>query len=137
MAISAHPSDNLAAHLARLRRGELGVLATVLEQCQNPEVPASLRLIALREATTHMKRAGKVHDIAATLSCGLADGNREIRLFAAEELAKYYEHTLRDLAAALEIASRARDAAGLARDRKRYAAFAHRVQRLEGKVQRR
>lgn len=132
--IDAHPADRLAAGLARLRQGQREAVRELLDGWQDERVPDGLRLAALREATTLMKRAGQVAEIAPTLAGALRDRDRQIRLFAAEELAKYYEHARRDYLAALEISLRARDAARLAGDRKAMSAFAHRIARLEGKI---
>ncbi len=134
--VESHAADRLAALVLRLRRGELDVASVVLERALEPGVPAPLRLIALRDATTQLKRAGSVATAVPALEAGLIDPSRELRLFASEELAKYYEHTLRDYEAALALSLKARDSATLGRDAKHQAAFAHRVKRLEGKVSR-
>ncbi len=132
--IDAHPSDRLAAHLARMRRGNAVQIEELLENWHHPEAPSALRLMILTELTVQMKRAGRLEDMVDPLSEALHDQHRDIRMYAAEELAKYHEHTRRDFPAALRISVHARDAAALARDSTRFAAFDHRVQRLERKV---
>lgn len=131
-----HAADKLAALLLRLRRGESAVAGALLRTTPETGIPAPLRLAALRDATTHVKREGSVEAAVPALEAGLLDPSRDIRLYAAEELAKFYEHERKDYEAALVLSLKARDSAMLARDAKRLAAFSHRVNRLEGKVSR-
>jgi len=134
--VESHAADRLAALLHRLRRGEAEIAATLLVESGQSGIPAPLRLAALRDATAHVKRDGGIELAVPTLETALLDPSRDIRLFAAEELAKYHEHVRKDYETALAIALKARDSALLARDPKSLAAFTHRVNRLEGKVSR-
>ena len=134
--VESHAADRLAALLHRLRRGEAEIAATLLVESGQSGIPAPLRLAALRDATAHVKRDGGIELAVPTLETALLDPSRDIRLFAAEELAKYHEHVRKDYETALTIALKARDSALLARDPKSLAAFTHRVNRLEGKVSR-
>jgi hypothetical protein len=133
---ASHPADRLAALLARLQRGDRSAASDLLAQWSTPEAPAPLRLRALREVTAHYKRAGNIEEAVEPLALALRDTDRQIRLFAAEELSKYLEHVRRDYEGALALSRRAAEAAALARDRRATATFAHRVRRLEGKVKR-
>jgi uncharacterized protein len=134
--IESHAADRIAAKLLRLRRGEHRMATELLDLQYQAAVPAPLRLAALREATTHVKRTGDIEKAIPALSATLVDPSRDLRLFAAEELAKYYEHTRKDYETALDIALKGRDSAQLARDARSHAAFSHRISRLEGKVSR-
>ena len=134
--IESHPSDRLAALLARLRRGDEAVVETLLGAWQQTGVPTPLRFAAFREAMAFVKRRRQLPLYVPVLDAAMVDPSRDIRLFAAEELAKYHEHTRKDFEAALDIAQKARDSAILARDAKALAAFSHRINRLQGKVSR-
>jgi uncharacterized protein YprB with RNaseH-like and TPR domain len=128
--------DRLAVALHRLRRfGDDDAIRTVSQLWRTPTAPADLRLRALRELSVALKRRRRHSDAAEEWLAGLRDPSRLVRLYAAEELAKYHEHTERDHAKALEVARRGADGAALARDAAAIAAFERRLRRLERKMQ--
>jgi len=128
--------DRLALALYRLRRlGDDAAIASVSELWRTPTAPVELRLRALRELSTVLKRRRRYSVACDEWIAGMRDPARPIRLFAAEELAKYLEHRERDPARALEVVRRGADGAALARDTVALAAFERRLRRLERKMQ--
>lgn len=129
--------DALALALHRLRRfaGD-DTLETLRALLHASIAPSDLRLRALRELSQCLKRARRYADAADEWRRALRDPSRAIRMYAAEELAKYLEHRERDHAAALAIAHAAVEGALLARDAEALAAFRHRASRLERKLAR-
>jgi uncharacterized protein YprB with RNaseH-like and TPR domain len=128
--------DRLALALYRLRRQpDDDAIVAIRELWRTPTAPVELRLRALRELSTVLKRRRRYSDATDEWLAGLRDPGRPIRLFAAEELAKYLEHRERDHARAIEIVRRGVDGAALARDVAAVAAFERRLRRLERKMQ--
>lgn len=128
--------DRLAVALHRLRRhGDSGAIAAIRQLWPTPTAPADLRLRALRELSVTLKRQRRHSEAAGEWRAALRDPSRPVRHYAAEELAKYYEHTERDHAKALEVARRGAEGAALARDEAAIAAFDRRLRRLERKMQ--
>jgi uncharacterized protein YprB with RNaseH-like and TPR domain len=131
----AHEIDRLAVALHRLRRlAAHDAIADLMLLWQTPTIPAALRLRALQELTTTLRRRGEVGAAVGEWQRGLADPSRAVRQYAAEELAKHLEHRERDHARALVIARQAADGAALARDDVARAAFERRLARLERKL---
>ena len=129
--------DALALALHRARRfAGADTLETLRVLWQGSIAPSDLRLRALRELSQCLKRAGHHADAAEEWRRALRDPSRAIRIYAAEELAKYLEHRERDNVAALAIAHAAVEGALLARDNEALAAFRHRASRLERKLAR-
>lgn len=127
--------DCLALALHRLRRhGSDESLADIRARWSVYTVPSALRLRALKELSTALKRRRRHTEAAVEWTRALADPSRPIRLFAAEELAKYFEHRERDPGRAREIARRAADGAALAGDEDATASFERRLVRLERKL---
>lgn len=128
--------DRLAVAVHRLRRfGGEDAITVVRHQWRTPTAPVALRLTALRELSVSFKRKRRFNDAVEEWLAALRDPSRTIRLYAAEELAKYHEHQERDHAKALEVARRGADGAALARDAAAIAAFDRRLRRLERKLQ--
>ena len=134
--VASHDADRLAALLLRLRRGQTDLARSVLAESLNSQIPAQLRLTAIRDATKQLKRERNIELATSDLEVALVDPSRDIRLYVAEELAKYHEHGRKDYRTALAISLKARDSALLARDTRLLNAFSHRIRRLEGKVSR-
>ncbi len=133
----AHPADRLGVALIHLRQGHLDrALPVVQETAGSPLVPAELRFRAVRETSTALKRSGRYTEALPIWEQGLSDPSRAIRMHAAEELAKYFEHRTRDHRAALHLAERAADGARLAGDRQAASAFDRRAVRLMEKIRR-
>lgn len=127
--------DALALALHRVRRTPNDETLQVLHRLvRSAQAPAELRLRALRELSTHYKRHRRDAVAAELWQAALRDPSRAVRLFAAEELAKYLEHRERDHAAALAIATAAAEGARLARDTVTLDAFRRRIARLERKL---
>ncbi|HBY47376.1 MAG TPA: ribonuclease H-like domain-containing protein [Thermomicrobiales bacterium] len=99
-------------------------------------IPATLRLRAVRELSVTLKRQRRYDEARAIWQQALADPSREIRVHAAEELAKYLEHRVGDHELALTIARRGADGAAMAGDVEASAAFERRLRRLERKIHR-
>ncbi|HEX5167093.1 MAG TPA: ribonuclease H-like domain-containing protein [Thermomicrobiales bacterium] len=132
----ANDIDRLAVALHRLRRhGEDEALEAIRQLWRLATVPADLRLRALREVSVALKRRRRHADAVDEWMAAQRDPSRPVRLYAAEELAKYLEHGARDHAQALEVARRGADGAALARDTAALAAFERRLRRLERKMQ--
>jgi hypothetical protein len=132
----ANDIDRLAVALHRLRRhGEDGALEAIRQLWRQATVPSELRLRALRELSVALKRRRRYADAVEEWMVAQRDPSRPVRLYAAEELAKYLEHGARDHAQALEVARRGADGAALARDSAALAAFERRLRRLERKMQ--
>lgn len=127
--------DALALALHRVRRAEDGAtLDGLRRRWQTPHAPSELRLRALRELSQRLKRR-KQFDIALDeWRAAQRDPSRAVRLYAAEELAKYLEHREHDAEAALAITHAAAEGALLARDSVALAAFRRRATRLERKL---
>ena len=128
--------DSLAVALLRLRNsGDDQAIATVQDLWRLATVPAEFRLRALRELSVALKRR-RLHAAAAEQwILAQSDPSRAVRIFAAEELAKHFEHRERDHARALEITRRGADGAALADDAAAVAAFERRRRRLERKLE--
>lgn len=128
--------DRLAVALHRLRRhGDHDAIGLIRQFWSMPTVPAELRLRALRELSVALKRRRRHVEAAEEWVAAQRDPSRPVRLYAAEELAKYLEHRERDHARALEITRRGADGAALARDAAAITAFERRLRRLERKMQ--
>jgi uncharacterized protein YprB with RNaseH-like and TPR domain len=135
VATPAHDVDRLAVSLYRLRRSTSGDgLADLASLWSSPRVPGALRLRALRELSTALKRLDQLDEALLAWDSALRDPSRAIRLYAAEELAKHYEHRERDLARALVLAQQGADGALLASDDLARDAFERRMRRLERKL---
>lgn len=131
----AHAIDCLAVALHRLRRfPSEEAAAEVKVWWRTPAVPADLRLRALQTLSTTFKRQRRYQELLIEWERGLSDPSRAIRHFAAEELAKHFEHRERDHARALAVVQQAADGAALARDDGAQAAFERRGARLERKL---
>lgn len=127
--------DRVALALYGLRRRQAeSAVSDLLRLWRAPTVPSDLRLRAVRELTSTLKRQQRHEEAAAVWRAGLNDPSRAIRLFALEELAKYFEHRVRDLQSAREIAQRGVDGAMLAHDSTALQSFERRLQRLERKL---
>jgi uncharacterized protein len=132
----ANDIDRLAVALHRLRRhGDDAAIESISELWRLPTIPADLRLRALRDLSVALKRRRRHTEAAEEWRAAQRDPSRPLRLFAAEELAKYLEHRERDHARAIEIVRRGADGAALARDAVAVAAFERRLRRLERKMQ--
>ena len=128
--------DTLAVALHRLRRhGDDEAITSIRRLWRLQTIPVEFRLRALRELSTVLKRRHRHADAAEEWLVAQRDPSRPLRLFAAEELAKYFEHRERDHARAIEIVRRGADGAALARDAVAVAAFERRLRRLERKIQ--
>ncbi|HMM43519.1 MAG TPA: ribonuclease H-like domain-containing protein [Thermomicrobiales bacterium] len=99
-------------------------------------VPATLRLRALREVSVALKRQRRHAEAQDIWQQALSDPSRDIRVYAAEELAKYLEHWAGDHELALAVVRRGADGAALAGDIEAAAAFERRLRRLEQKIRR-
>lgn len=129
--------DRLALALHRWRvHGSAAALDDLRDGWQGRAAPSTLRLRALRELSAALKRQQRHSEAQSVWQQALADPSRDIRVFAAEELAKYLEHQQGDHEMALAIARRGADGAALAGDAKTAAAFERRLRRLEQKVRR-
>lgn len=132
-----HPIDSLALALYRLRRHGSPNAATEIQACwTTASIPADLRLRGLQSLSIWLKRQRRHDEAAIEWYRGLSDPSRIIRLYAAEELAKFLEHHARDHEKARDIARRGADGAALANDALALAAFERRLQRLERKLSR-
>jgi HEAT repeat protein len=130
-----HAVDRLAVALLRLRRdGTEAALDAVTHHWPVLTVPSELRLRAIRELSIVLKRSLRYDEAVAQWTRALSDPSRAIRLFAAEELAKHFEHRQRDYVRALDIARRGADGATLIADDLAAEAFTRRVERLERKL---
>lgn len=133
----AHPADRLGVALIHLRMGHTERALPVVEEIAgSPLVPAELRFRAVREMSAVLKRSRRYSEALPIWESGLSDSSRAIRMLAAEELAKYFEHRLKDHRAALQLAKRAADGARLAGDPQATAAFERRATRLMDKIRR-
>jgi uncharacterized protein len=129
--------DRIAVAVLRLRRSGTGVALDELRQLWPVlTIPSELRLRALRELSTALKRQHRHIEAADEWTRAMADPSRAIRLYAVEELAKFLEHRVRDHVGALEMARRGADGATLNADELTAEAFSRRVMRLERKLQR-
>lgn len=132
-----HPIDCLALALHRLRlHGSETAVTDIQMLWTTPSIPSDLRRRACQSLSTWLKRQGRHDEAAVEWYRGLSDPSRSIRLYAAEELAKYLEHQARDHAQAIEIARRGADGAALANDDLARGAFERRLRRLERKLER-
>jgi hypothetical protein len=135
VAIPDDDIDRLSVALFRLRRDTGGAaIDAIRRHWRAPVAPAQLRLRALRELSAVLKRSRLHREAVEEWLVAQRDPSRQIRLFAAEELAKHLEHRERDHARALEIARRGAAAAALAGDDAAVAAFERRLRRLERKL---
>jgi hypothetical protein len=130
-----HAIDALATALHRLRRyPSEAAIEEVRRRWVASAVPAELRLRAVQQLSVTLKRARRYDEAVEVWQDAMRDPSRALRLFAAEELAKYLEHRARDHHRALEIARQAVDGAELARDDRAKDEFLRRTRRLEAKV---
>lgn len=130
-------TDRVAVTLHRLRqRPDAAVIERALEDWSGSLVPATLRFRLLAEVSQILKRQADFDLLVPTWKRALTDPGRAIRMFAAEELAKYYEHQCGDPHSALDIARPALENARLMRDRAATERLVHRVSRLERKARR-
>lgn len=131
------PTDRLGVALIQLRMGDVErAMPVIATECHSPLVPAALRVRAVREASTVLKRSRRYPEAILLWERCLTDASRAIRMLAAEELAKHMEHRSRDHRAALELARKAADGARLVGDLEMLGNFERRIARLEMKVQR-
>ncbi len=129
--------DRLAVAIHRWRaHGSMQALDDLRSDWSNLTVPPGLRLRALRELSVALKRQRRHDEAPEVWQQALADPSRDIRLFAAEELAKYLEHRAGDHELAIAVARRGADGAALAGDLDAAAAFERRLRRLEQKIRR-
>lgn len=135
-----HPADAIDRLAVALHRWRSQGSASALDDLRSGwailTIPATLRLRALRELSVALKRQRRHAEAQMIWQGALADPSRDIRLYAAEELAKHLEHRARDHELALAVARRGADGATLAGDTEAAAAFERRLRRLEDKVRR-
>lgn len=132
-----HPSDRLGIALMQLRYGDPErAIPVILDEAGSPLIPSEFRFRAVREASIAMKRAGWYDRAVPFWNSRLNDPSRAIRLFVAEELAKFYEHRERNNAVALALSLQALDGAQLAGDHEAVASFRKRIARLRSKLYR-
>lgn len=129
--------DRLALAIHRWRvHGSAVALDDLIRGWSVPAAPAMLRLRALRELSVALKRQRRHGEAQYIWQHALSDPSRDIRLYAAEELAKYLEHRVGDHEMAIVVARRGADGAALAGDVDTAAAFERRLIRLEQKSRR-
>ncbi len=129
-------TDRLALALTRLRdEPKVESLSVVVDICLEPAAPATLRRKAIIDATMHGKRLDAWHLLERIWSQALHDASAGVRSVAVVELAKYYEHRVRDYHQALTIVEQAIDGARLLGDRRHLVDLQHRRTRLMRKVE--
>jgi uncharacterized protein len=132
----ANAIDRLAVTLHCLRRYATEETIDDLKRYWGAAaVPSDLRLRALRELTTVLKRKRRYAEALIEWERALHDPSRAVRLYAYEEAAKYHEHFARDPKVARELARKGADGAVLARDAEAVERFERRLKRLDGKLQ--
>jgi uncharacterized protein YprB with RNaseH-like and TPR domain len=131
-----HPEDRIGLALALLAAGDFGRASQLLSDSLAVErLEPSLRLRAQKELWLLLRRSGRASDGIALLEsmCSEAIGKRDIDLFPYLELAKYYEHAVRDYRAAERIVERAIRLVELTGRRSERADLIYRLNRIQRK----
>jgi uncharacterized protein YprB with RNaseH-like and TPR domain len=106
----AHPIDRLALGMLLLDRGAAEeAVPFLLEILESASVPPLVRARAEMELCLWLKRQRRMHDAVPILEriCERSGRRHPVDLFAFEELAKYYEHAVRDYHSAERVVDRA------------------------------
>ena len=132
----SHPEDRIGMALALLTAGELDraeeILALALE---SPNIDPTVRRRGQMELWRMLRRSGRTSEGIAMLETMCRETTRSIAVdpFPYVELAKYYEHVVRDFQKAERVIERALRTLDLYGERSQRTALNYRLQRIQRK----